>query len=45
MEHLLHIFGGGCGEQMLLPSLAGITVGLGMAPNYLRKLISRVRGS
>jgi len=45
MEHLIHLFGGGCGEHMLLPGLAT----LGMARNYIRcqcgKLVRRVRGA
>jgi hypothetical protein len=36
MEHLLHLFGGGCGEHMLIPGLMSITVGFGMARNWLR---------
>jgi len=49
MEHLIHLFGGGCGEHMLLPGLATLGMGLGMARNYIRcqcgKLVRRVRGA
>ncbi len=33
MEHLLHIFGGGCGEHLILPSIVS---GLGAAWAYLK---------
>jgi hypothetical protein len=49
MEHLLHLFGGGCGEHMLLPGLAALGMSLGMARSYIRcqcdKLVRRIRGS
>jgi len=38
MEHLFHIFGGGCGEHMLLPGLASAGVALTMARHHVAVL-------
>jgi len=45
MEHLLHIFGGGCGEHLLLPGLAALGTTLGVYRLRLMALWSRLRGS
>lgn len=42
MEHIFHIFGGGCGEHMLLPSLTGIGLTLAVARNYIIHQFRRV---
>jgi hypothetical protein len=40
MEHVLHLFGGGCGEHMVWPMIAASASG---AAVWIRSLISKKR--
>lgn len=35
-EHIFHIFGGGCGEHMMLPALVTLGASVGVARQWLR---------
>ena len=47
MEHLFHIFGGGCGEHLLLPGLASAGMALTMARHWVKatclRCVNRIR--
>lgn len=49
MEHLMHLFGGGCGEHMLLPGLAALATSAGMvitmARGWIANALRRLKGS
>ncbi len=49
MEHLLHIFGGGCGEHAVLPLIGTAVAGLGLywvaLKGRVQRIWARVRGS
>ena len=38
MEHVLHLFGGGCGEHMIWPGIASVGTG---AVLWIRNLINK----
>ena len=38
MEHVLHFFGGGCGEHMLWPMIVATCSGIGM---WVRSIFAR----
>jgi|APSaa5957512535_1039671.scaffolds.fasta_scaffold202337_2 hypothetical protein len=43
MEHLLHIFGGGCGEHMALPIIGSLVVSLGILRVACRQRWNRIK--
>ena len=43
MEHVLHIFGGGCGEHLLVPYLIGGTVSTAGVVGYIKKKVRALK--
>ncbi len=41
MEHITHIFGGGCGEHLLLPAFASAAVTMGAFTFRIRVWLAR----
>ena len=43
LEHIFHLFGGGCGEHMLFPSLIALAASAGLARTWLLNKVAAIR--